>query len=165
MEVGPAIYLSTALEHIEHNAIAIEKRLSIDDCTKYVNLANQYFNLGNNIHAIGSSIASVAFGSSSANDCSVHSGSIDGVQWRYYATGTGCGTTVGLATIRGAIDAWLRDSVNGKCQEVFLRMTHWTGFLSVSPAGAPAPSDCGPDNYGSCVEHGDGSDFGARAGA
>ncbi|KAJ7436857.1 hypothetical protein FB451DRAFT_1570906 [Mycena latifolia] len=163
-DVVPALFVRTELERFEYNtSTTVEKRLSIDDCIKYVELANACFDLGNNIRAIGSSIASVVFGSSGAKDCSVHTGSIDGLQWRYYATGRNCDTTAQLKTIRGAIDAFLRDSVNGKCQEACLKMTHggtWTGYLSVSPVGAPAPSDCGPDGYGSCVEHGDGSDLG-----
>ncbi|KAJ6568641.1 hypothetical protein B0H19DRAFT_845771, partial [Mycena capillaripes] len=119
----------------------IEKRTDINDCIKYVQSGSACFDITSNIRTIGSTIATVAYGSSNALDCSVHTGSIDGVQWRYFGTGPGseCDTSAELKTIRGAIDAFLQDSVQGECQEVCLQMTHggtWTGFLSVSPVGS-----------------------------
>ncbi|KAJ7124264.1 hypothetical protein C8R44DRAFT_783245 [Mycena epipterygia] len=168
-DLVPVLYVKTELERFEHNTSAtIEKRTDITDCIKYVQSGQACFEITSNIRTIGSTIATVAFGSSSAKDCSVHTGSIDGVQWRYFGTGPGseCDTSAELKTIRGALDAFLQDSVQGECQEVCLQMTHggtWTGFLSVSPVGSPAPSDCGPSGYGSCAAHGDSTDLGARA--
>ncbi|KAJ7094095.1 hypothetical protein C8R44DRAFT_574860, partial [Mycena epipterygia] len=116
------------------------KRLSITDCvTATVGPLNACFQLANNIRPIGSNIASFIFSRASANDCSVHTGTIDGVQWRYTATGSSCDTTAQLTTIRGAIDAFLKETVDNKCINVCLRMTHggtWTGYLLVTPAGA-----------------------------
>ncbi|KAJ7453852.1 hypothetical protein FB451DRAFT_665601 [Mycena latifolia] len=156
-DLVPVLYVKTELERFEHNTNAtIEKRTDITDCIKYVEEGTACFDISSNIRTIGSTIATVAFGSSSVKDCSVHTGSIDGVQWRYYGTGPGseCDTSAELKTIRGALDAFLQDSVDGECKEVCLQMTHggtWTGFLSVSPVGSAAPSDCGNSGYG---EHG-----------
>ncbi|KAJ7463183.1 hypothetical protein FB451DRAFT_1180281 [Mycena latifolia] len=165
-ELGSTLFVSTALEYFEPNATALEKRLSITDCIKIAAGVNTCFTLGNNIRAIGSSIGSWIKSRSDAHDCTVHTGAIDGVQWRYSATGSNCDSTAQLATIRGAIDAFLKENVNGRCSNICLRMTHggtWTGYLSVTPTGSSAPPDCGTANYGSCELHGDGSDLGGRA--
>jgi hypothetical protein len=166
--IVPALYVKTDLERFEHNTSAtIEKRTDINDCIKEVE-STDCFHISSNIRTIGSTIATVAYGNSNALDCSVHTGSVDGVQWRYYATGPGneCDTSAELRTIRGAIDAFLQDSVDGECKQVCLQMTHggtWTGFLSVTPVGSAAPTDCGNSGYGTCEAHGDSTDLGARA--
>ncbi|KAJ7436850.1 hypothetical protein FB451DRAFT_1193644 [Mycena latifolia] len=156
-EMSNVLYVRTALEDYEPNAnaTALDKRTSISDCIKIAAAVNTCFELANNIRAIGSSIASLISGSSGAHDCSVHTGSIDGIQWRYSATGQNCDTTAELTTIRGAVDAFLEHL-----------MTHggtWTGFLSVTPTGSPAPPDCGTTDYGSCVATGTKDDLGARS--
>ncbi|KAJ7094094.1 hypothetical protein C8R44DRAFT_749616 [Mycena epipterygia] len=302
------LYVTTALEEFEKNATtAHDKRLSVKDCVKTVVVLNACFELGNNIAAIGSSIGGWIYSRSSANDCSVHTGTIDGydeqrehatdwglargaqcqcvfvsttntsymrdvtgsflsrtpsshvlggtrlglgrqrgegseeeqdaggreregkeqggrkgkegegeescawgcagvvrssasrrmtsrscvsyhhvtsqqtreeglcvqvlcvsavfarlysactgfhfhLRWRYTATGSNCDTTAQLTTIRGAIDAFLKESVEGQCRNVCLQMTHggtWIGYLSVSPVGAPPPQGCTTDGFGS----------------
>ncbi|KAJ6517861.1 hypothetical protein DFH09DRAFT_1332065 [Mycena vulgaris] len=165
--VGDTRYVSTALESFEPNATTPhEKRLSVKDCFKVIGAVNQCFELGNNLRPIGSSIATFILGRFKAHDCTIHGASIGGLQWRYSATGRNCDSTAQLKTIRGAIDAFLKDHVDGKCGNVCLKMTHdgtWTGYLSVTPVGAPAPVNCGADSFDSCVEHGSGSDLGARS--
>ncbi|KAJ7463163.1 hypothetical protein FB451DRAFT_945372, partial [Mycena latifolia] len=116
----------------------VEKRLSIEDCIKIAEALNTCYTLGSNIRAIGSAISSWVKSRSDANDCTVHTGAIDGVQWRYSATGNNCDSTAQIMTIRGAIDAFLAENVDGRCSNVCLRMTHggtWTGYLSLTPVG------------------------------
>ncbi|KAJ7854106.1 hypothetical protein B0H14DRAFT_2210257, partial [Mycena olivaceomarginata] len=87
----------------------------------------------------GSNIANWVKGRANAHDCTVHSGTIDGVQLRFYAAGGKCGTTAQENTIRGAIDAFLKENVGGACHAMCLRMTHggtWKGYLSLTPVGA-----------------------------
>lgn len=165
------VYVTTALESFEKNATthSPSKRLSINDCLGPINAAagalNSCFELANNLRALGSTIGSVIYTSSSNKDCTLHTGTVDGVQWRYSATGEDCTTNAQLKTIRGAVDAWLKAGVEGQCKNVCLRMTHggtWTGYVSLTPPGGPAPKDCSTAAYGSCQLHGDGSDLGAR---
>ncbi|KAJ7789033.1 hypothetical protein B0H14DRAFT_3892120 [Mycena olivaceomarginata] len=168
-ELDATRYVSVSLEHFEPNATALQKRDTIQDCTKPGTPVSTCFLLGPNLRSIGTSIASFVKSRSEAQDCRVHTGAIDAVQWRYYTVSTNglCDTTAGLTTIRGAIDAFLEEYVNGWCSNVCLRMSHygaWTGYLSVSPAGSPAPADCGADNYDTCETHGDEADLGARSG-
>ncbi|KAJ7436847.1 hypothetical protein FB451DRAFT_1417215 [Mycena latifolia] len=105
-DVGSAVYVSTALEHFGPNVTTLEGRTSITKCIKIAAAINTCFTLGNNIRAIGSSIASLIYGSSAANDCNVHTGSVDGAQWRFQAAND-CHTTADLDTIRGDADALL----------------------------------------------------------
>ncbi|KAJ7463192.1 hypothetical protein FB451DRAFT_1403835 [Mycena latifolia] len=162
--LGSTLFANTRLEYFEPNAPTLEKRLrrpSIADCIKIASAVSTCFTLGNNIRSVGSWIKN----RSDANDCSTHAGSIDGIQWRYSAIGSNCDSTALMTTIRGAVDAFLEEDVDGRCQNVCFQMTHggtWTGYLSVTPTGSPAPVDCGTTNYGSCELHGDGSNLGAR---
>jgi hypothetical protein len=119
-----ALFMSARLEDFEANAnvTALEKRTNIQDCIKVAAALNTYFKLRENVQAIGSNIANWVKGRANAHDCTVHSGTIDGVQWRFYAAGGKCGTTAQENTIRGAIDAFLEEHVGGVCHAMCLRM-------------------------------------------
>ncbi|KAJ7917766.1 hypothetical protein B0H13DRAFT_1994365 [Mycena leptocephala] len=153
------LFVSTALEYYEPNATAIEKRTNIKDCFKSVGDLNNCFDLGKNIKSIVDGLGLLVKRWTDDKDCSIHTGALDGLQFRYEATGNGnlCGTTAQLETLRGAIDEALKKNVDGKCNKnVCLRMTHggtWHGYFSFSPAGGPAPAHC----------YGEGSDPGRRA--
>ncbi|KAJ7614860.1 hypothetical protein FB45DRAFT_1109064, partial [Roridomyces roridus] len=142
----------------------LSKRTQIRDCILYsTSLSQCYAGLSdsNSVKFIGDTIGGWVKSRSDSNDCSVFSGSVDGVQWRYYASGD-CSTTADLTTIRGAIDSFLSNNVNGRCQQMCLQMNHggtWNGYLSITPAGAPAPTDCGQINYGSCASYGGKNDL------
>ncbi|KAJ7051285.1 hypothetical protein C8F01DRAFT_1237185 [Mycena amicta] len=162
------LYVSTALEDYQPGSNStLNKRTKIKDCFKSVGNLNDCFDLGNNIKGIVDGLATLVKRWTDDKDCSVHTGAIDGVQFRYDATGNGnlCGTTAELETIRGAIDEALKTNVDGKCKKVCLQMTHsgtWHGYFSFTPAGGPAPPDCGDNNYGSCHSYGKQSDPGRR---
>ncbi|KAJ7884131.1 hypothetical protein B0H14DRAFT_3128435 [Mycena olivaceomarginata] len=168
-QVDATRYVSVALEHFEPNATALQKRDTIQDYSKPGTPVSNRFLLGPNLRSIGTSIASESFveSRSEAHDCRVYTGAIDAAQWRYYSVSTNGGydTTAALTTIRGTIDAFLEEYVNGWCSNVCLRMSHfgaWTVYLSVSPVGSLPPADCGTDDYDTCETHGDEADLGAR---
>ncbi|KAJ7048479.1 hypothetical protein C8F01DRAFT_1239612 [Mycena amicta] len=162
------LYVSTALEDYQPGSNStLNKRTKIKDCFKSVGNLNDCFDLGNNIKGIVDGLATLVKRWTDDKDCSVHTGAIDGgaVPLRCHGQRHLCGTTAELETIRGAIDEALKTNVDGKCKKVCLQMTHsgtWHGYFSFTPAGGPAPPDCGDNNYGSCHSYGKQSDPGRR---
>lgn len=83
-------------------------------------------------------IASQVKSDSKANDCTEHTGAIDGVHWSVYAEGRNCDTTAQLDTIAGAIAVYLRKQNSSVCGTHCIRMDHggtWNGYVTLAPAG------------------------------
>ncbi|KAF7927707.1 uncharacterized protein EAE98_006089 [Botrytis deweyae] len=106
--------------------------------------------------AIGSAIKSI----SDAGSCGKSYGSLDGVSWVYYATGSNCDTTAEAATIQGAIKQHLTTiDGNSLCATECLDLTHsgtWSGFLLIGPTNNfDSTMYCGPSlSFGSCTSGG-----------
>lgn len=142
---------------------ALVPRTPLDICVKDSGRAGVCASIAGIVTTIGVAIGTSAKGSSN-DGCKVHSGAIDDVHWRVYATGkngkqTNCGTTAQVTTIAGAIDAYLRDVDKDVCGVHCLRMTHggtWAGYVSLAPAGLPVDNYyCGPAySFGNCVHGG-----------
>ncbi|KAJ7620360.1 hypothetical protein FB45DRAFT_871391 [Roridomyces roridus] len=112
--VNSGIYASYVLESFESNTTgtALERRAEINDCVKYTETFSNcfpQFTSGTMRKEIGDTIGAGIKGQSDLHSCSTQGGEVDGVQWRYVATGQSCGTSAEIKTIRGAVDAALRD--------------------------------------------------------
>ena len=157
---------------------SLEKRRVFDICAGSSTRAGGYFTAAaqdQNAHAssigvcvgIGSGISGIIFGiaglmkaSSDRKDCSEHSGSIDGVTWKVYATGRNCDTTAQIDTIRGAISNYLQSVNESVCGVHCLKMSHggtYNGFVTLAPAGTPLDGFyCGQSmSFGDCVSGGE----------
>ncbi|KAJ6564207.1 hypothetical protein B0H19DRAFT_1258681 [Mycena capillaripes] len=159
-------YISTALEHFEPNTATLGKRTPIGDCGRVL-WALLFPWQRHPRHRLLHGLLQKSLGRSGL--LCAHRRDRRGLValLRYQLSNGKCNTTALLTTIRGAIDAFLENYVNGQCSYVCLRMRHgegaWTGYLFVGPATADAPPDCGTgDTYGSFTEHGDTDDLGAR---
>jgi len=138
-------------------------RTPVNICVKDSGRAGVCVAIAGIVTTIGVAIGNSVKGSSN-DGCKVHSGAIDDVHWKVYATGkngkqTDCGTTAQVSTIAGAIDEYLRDVDKDVCGVHCLRMTHggtWAGYVSLAPAGLPVDNYyCGPAySFGSCVNGG-----------
>lgn len=157
---------------------SLEKRRVVDICIAGPAQAGKYFaapaqdqtanasSIGVCV-AIGAVIAQVALGiaalvktDSNANDCNAHSGSIDGVTWKVYATGRSCDTTAQLNTIQGAVTKYLEKQNKNVCGVHCLKLTHggtYAGYVTIAPAGTSLNSYyCGGfSSFGNCVSGGD----------
>lgn len=104
-------------------------------------------------------IAGLLKGDSDANDCTEHSASIDGVNWKVYASGNNCDTTAQLNTIQGAVTKYLEAQNNNICGVHCLKLSHggtYTGYVTIAPAGTSLDSFyCGEySSFGNCVSGG-----------
>ena len=156
---------------------SLEKRLNVDICTANTARAGKYFAAPEqdqtaNASSIGVCVSVAAFtaqvalgiaglvkSDSDANDCTEHSGSIDGVTWKVYATGRNCDTTAQLKTIQGAMTEYLDAQNNNVCGVHCLKLTHsgtFAGYVTIAPAGTSLDSFyCGQSNsFGDCVSGG-----------
>jgi len=141
----------------------LSPRRLIDICVKDSGRAAVCSSIAGIVTTIGIAIATSAKGSSN-DGCKVHSGAIDDVHWRVYATGkngkqSDCGTTAQVNTIAGAIDEYLRDVDKDVCGVHCLKMTHggtWAGYVTLAPAGLPLDNYyCGSAySFGDCVHGG-----------
>lgn len=156
---------------------SLEKRVNIDICTASAARAGKYFaapeqdqtantsSIGVCV-AISAVVAQVSLGiaglvksDSNAHDCSEHSGSIDGVTWKVYATGRNCDTTAQLDTIQGAVTKYLEKQNKNVCGVHCLKLSHggtFTGYVTLAPAGTSLDGYyCGQYNsFGDCVSGG-----------
>jgi hypothetical protein len=94
------------------------------------------------------------------NDCTAHTGAIDNVHWKVYATGRNCDTSAQLDTIRGAITVYLEEQNNEICGASCIKVTHggtYAGFVAIAPAGTSLDSyHCGQSyTFGNCVSGGE----------
>ncbi|MCJ1271286.1 hypothetical protein MMC22_011186 [Lobaria immixta] len=138
---------------------SLEKRLNVNICS--VDAAHTGVCV-----AVGAVTAQIAFGiaglmksDSNANDCTAHTGSVDGVTWKVYATGRNCDTTAQLETIQGAVTKYLEEQDKNVCGVHCLKLSHggtYVGYLTIAPAGENLDRYyCGEyQSFGDCVSGG-----------
>jgi hypothetical protein len=100
-------------------------------------------------------IAAVVKSDSNNNDCTAHTGSIDDVNWKVYASGRNCDTTAQLSTIDGALTNYLRSQNDSVCNIKCIKLDHsgtWTGYVTIAPAGTNLDNYyCGTGySFGNC---------------
>lgn len=111
---------------------------------------------------VAQQIGSQLYTDASNDDCTIHSGSIDDLYYRVYATTTGgnCESTAEVGTIQGALYNWIQTEYeNGDlCGSQCVRLSHggtWTGWLAISTSSSAlnsftCDSSVSVPNCGSC---------------
>ncbi|KAM0721938.1 hypothetical protein Q7P37_002863 [Cladosporium fusiforme] len=138
------------------------KRRNVDICTRDSGRAAVCVGIAQLFSTLTIAIATNVK-SSSGGECEEHSGALDNVHWRVYATGKNghvCGTTAQLKTIEGAIAKYLRDVDKRVCGVQCIRMTHggtWTGYVTLSPDSISLDDYyCGKQyTFGDCLSGGE----------
>ncbi|KAL6831562.1 hypothetical protein V8C40DRAFT_236752 [Trichoderma camerunense] len=143
-------------EHLEND---LQARKHVKICTASSARAGVCVAVTAVIAQVSLGIAGLVKGDSDKHDCKAHSGSIDGVSWKVYATGRNCDTSAELKTIQGAIAEYLRSVDDHVCGVHCLKLTHggtWTGYVTLAPKGNNLDTFyCGSSNsFGHCVDGG-----------
>ncbi|KAF7958093.1 hypothetical protein EAE96_003660 [Botrytis aclada] len=140
--------------------ISLTPRTDVRVCERILSGANQCLGLINLVIVLSKTLGSAIKSISDAGSCGKSYGSLDGVSWVYYATGSNCDTTAEAATIQGAIKQHLATTDgNSLCATECLDLTHsgtWSGFLLIGPTnGFDSSMYCGPSlSFGSCSSGG-----------
>ncbi|KAL5316790.1 hypothetical protein ACEPPN_015841 [Leptodophora sp. 'Broadleaf-Isolate-01'] len=117
---------------------SLTPRTDVKVCERVLAAAINCVVFGSGIFTIASAIGGAIRGLADQNSCAKSYGSLDGISWLYYATGSNCDTTAEAGTIAGAIKQHL-STVDGAsmCTTDCLDLTHsgtWNGYLLIGPS-------------------------------
>ncbi|KAK7016303.1 hypothetical protein R3P38DRAFT_2993844 [Favolaschia claudopus] len=140
------------------NSTDVAGRRNVDYCIASAAQTGNCIQAAAFLSAIGIGIASILKSDSDNNDCTVHSGGVDGVTWTVNATGENgaqCDTSAELKTIAGAIDVYLRAQNMSVCGVHCIRLTHggtYSGYVTLAaPNMNPNTFYCGSAyTFGQC---------------
>ncbi|GAA5929932.1 uncharacterized protein JCM15063_004668 [Sporobolomyces koalae] len=123
------------LDMTASNATTLEKRVDVKACFKKENAGHCIAILG-----IGATVAlgipPIVKSYSDNHDCRPHTGNIDGVYFKFYATGRNCDTTAQTDTIRGALYEFIEGTgqKDQMCGTYCIKLTHkgtYAGYLMI----------------------------------
>lgn len=152
-EVGNTTYLAERSN--------LEKRTAINVCVKDLTNLAQCVAIGSAVSGVAIAIAALIKTDSNNNDCSVHKGSYDNINYQVSATGNNCDTTAQQSTISGAINNFISTvDTNNICGVQCLQLTHggtWSGYVLIGASSYDLNSySCDlAGTFGNCASGGD----------
>ncbi|KAF7906842.1 hypothetical protein EAF00_001120 [Botryotinia globosa] len=139
---------------------SLVSRTNVKVCEQILRITAQCLTVVSIVVTLSETVGAAIKSLSDAGSCGKSYGSLDGVSWVYYATGSNCDTTAEVKTIQGAIKQHLTTTDgNSLCSTECLDLTHsgtWSGFLLIGPTNSfDSTMYCGPSlSFGSCTSGG-----------
>ncbi|RAH63740.1 uncharacterized protein BO66DRAFT_362513 [Aspergillus aculeatinus CBS 121060] len=160
-EASAAPVLEAAYEQTTNTAInKLAVREPVQVCESTLSRMAQCATIAGAVFSWSAAIAGAAWAWSQHKDCSLHSGTIDGWQYQFHATGRNCDTTAQQKTIHGAIYHYL-SAIEGNtvCGTQCLSLKHggsYAGYLKFGKVGVfDSGAYCGPTlHFENCASGG-----------
>ncbi|PYI18141.1 hypothetical protein BO86DRAFT_410167 [Aspergillus japonicus CBS 114.51] len=151
-----AAYMQTT--NTTPNNLAVREPVQV--CESSLSRMSQCATIAGFAFTTTASIAAAIWAWSHQKDCSYHSGTIEGWQYEFHATGRNCDTTAQQKTIQGAIYHYLT-AIEGNtvCGTQCLSLKHggsYAGYLKIGKVGVfDSAAYCGPTlHFENCASGG-----------
>ncbi|KAL2062387.1 hypothetical protein VTL71DRAFT_6653 [Oculimacula yallundae] len=145
---------------VEASVVPRKSMKDVRVCERVLTAAAACVVLINGLSAIAGALGGLIRGLADQHSCGKSYGSLDGISWVYYASGSNCDTTAESLTIAGAIKQHLSTVDHSTlCTTDCLDLTHsgtWNGWLLVGPTNNfNTDLYCGPSlSFSTCKSGG-----------